>query len=100
MVVWNIARIFVAFLVVMNHLHSEILGQLFWAGVANPGPGELQGMLAFVVTQQVIDQLKQLITQLAHLTWFLSLNWLLILGWKQKPAHPAAFKDQSWPPLV
>ena len=50
------------------------------AVVLNPGSGEPQGVLAFVVTQQLIDQLKQLITQLTHLTWFLGLNWLLILG--------------------
>ena len=37
-------------------------------------------VLAFVVTQQLIDQLKQLITQLTHLTRFLGLKWLLILG--------------------
>ena len=35
--------------------------------VLTPGPGEMQGVLAFVVNQHLIDQLKQL----AHLTWFL-----------------------------
>ena len=37
--------------------------------VLNPGRGEPQSVLAFVVTQQLIDQWKQLITQLTHLTW-------------------------------
>ena len=26
-------------------------------GIGNPGPGELQGALAFIVTQRLIDQL-------------------------------------------
>ena len=50
------------------------------SGVANPGPGEPQGVLPFVVTQQLIEQLKQLITQLTLITWFLTLNWSLIIG--------------------
>ena len=37
--------------------------------VLTPGPGEPQGVLAIV--EHSIDQLKQLITQLTHLTWFL-----------------------------
>ena len=48
--------------------------------MANPGPGEPQGALAFIVTQQLTDELKQLITPLTYVTWFLGLNWLLILG--------------------
>ena len=32
-------------------------------GVANPGPGEPQGVLAFVLTQHLIYKLKRLITQ-------------------------------------
>ena len=47
-----------------------------------PGPGEPQGVLAFIVTQHWISQWKQFITQLAHLTWFVDLNWdtLLLSG--------------------
>ena len=33
---------------------------------SNPGPGELQGMLFFVVCQLLINWLEQLITQLTH----------------------------------
>ena len=67
--------------------------------VLNPGPGEPQGVMAFIVTQQLTDKWKQMITRLIHFTWFLGLNWLLILGWKQKPAA-AALQDQSWGPLL
>ena len=35
------------------------------------GPGELHGMQAFVVPQHTIDQLKQLITLIKFLAWFL-----------------------------
>ena len=70
---------------VLLSLHSVAMSIL---QVPNPGPEEPQGVLAFVATEQLIDQLKQLITRLSHLTWFLGLNWLLILGSKQKPAHP------------
>ena len=41
-----------------------------------------------------------MITQLIHVTWFLGLNWLLILRRKQKAAHPAAHSEQGCRPLV
>ena len=83
------------------------------AFVLNPGPGESQGVFIDQLTRltwcwsesvaysavnwsiKVVDY-----TVRTHLTWFLGLNWLLILGWKQKPAHPAALQDQGWRPLV
>ena len=61
-------------------------------GVANPDPGEPQGVLAFFVTQQLIDQLKQLITQLTHFIWFLDLNWLLV---KPKASTPCGSPGQG-----
>ena len=33
---------------------------------SNPGPGELQGMLVFFITQLLMNSLEQLITQLTH----------------------------------
>ena len=68
---------------------------IIYSRVAAPGPGEPQGALDFTATQQFIDQWKQWITRLTRLTWFLGLNWLQILGWKQKPAHPAVLRDQE-----
>ena len=86
------------------------------AEVLTPGPGEPQGVLGssvlvlesrrvcwgpqswswratgcagFLPSQHLIDQRKQLITQLTHLTCFL-LNRLSISKQKCKPAHPAA----------
>ena len=41
-------------------------GELFKVVVLNPGPGEPQGVLASIVAQQLIDQWKQLITQLRN----------------------------------
>ena len=52
------------------------------AAVLTPGPGEPQGALAFVITQHLIDQLKQFITQLPHLTWFIGSE--LVADLKQK----------------
>ena len=45
--------------------------------VSNPGPGELQGMLVFIASQLLINQLEQLITKF---TGYLGLNRVLILG--------------------
>ena len=42
------------------------------------GPAEPQAVLAFVVTQRLIDSINQL-KQGNHLACFLNLNWLLIL---------------------
>ena len=43
---------------------SEILELFSIAVVSNPGSGELQGLLFFVVTLHFTNQLEQLITQL------------------------------------
>lgn len=40
--------------------------------VCCPSPEELQALLVSVVTQNLIQHLNQLITQLPHLTWFLA----------------------------
>lgn len=40
------------------------------AGVLTRGPGELRALLVLVVTQHLINQSKQPLTQLTNLTWF------------------------------
>ena len=70
------------------------------AVILTPGPGEPQGVLVWVFALlsapiqiqetrwvELIDQLKQLITQLRAKQ-------------QQKPAHPAALQDQEWGSLV
>ena len=59
-------------------------------GVSNPGPEEPQGALAFIVTQQLIDQWKQMITQLTHLTWFLWSESIANFKVKAKTSTPCS----------
>ena len=61
--------------------------------VSNPGPGELQGRLFFVVTLYFIHQLEQFITQYLTSRGYLGPNRVLILRWKQKPADPVALQN-------
>ena len=57
--------------------------------VTSPGPGEPQGVLTFVVTQQLINQLKQLIIQLTlHLILILGTELVANVGAKKKPSTP------------
>ena len=67
---------------VLNHnlAHSMSLNI---PGVADPGPGEPKGELAFVVTQRLIDQLKQSMTPLTRLT----LGSELIADFRVKTKH-------------
>ena len=62
-----------------------MLSQAIRPEVLTPGPGEPQGVLAFVVTQHLIAQLKQLISQLTHLAWFLESG--LVADIKVKTKH-------------
>ena len=55
----------------MHDLSRELAPLPFKAMVLYPGPGQQQDVPFFVVTQHLIYQLKQLVTQLAHFTWFL-----------------------------
>ena len=45
-------------------------------------------MLAFIVTQSLIDQLKQMITQFIHLTWFIGSELVADLKAKRKSSSP------------
>ena len=56
--------------------------------VFTPGPGEPQGVLVFVVTRHVIVRLKQLITQLTRLTWFLGSESVAHIKVKTKTSSP------------
>ena len=69
--------------------------------VVTPGPGEPRGVQVLVFTQHLIDPLKQLITQLTHLAWFIGSEMMADIKTKaKKNAHPVALQDQEWGPLI
>ena len=53
-----------------------------------PGPGELQGMLACVVTQHFTVYLTALIDQLTNLTWFPGSELVVDIKAKTKTSTP------------
>ena len=67
--------------------------------ISNPGPGELQGLLAFVVTQNFNSSIRAA-GYTVNSPGYLSLNRALILRWKQNPTDPASLQDQGWEPLI
>ena len=67
--------------------------------VSNPGPGELQGMLVFTVSLLLINQLEQLITQLAHQITGSQQGADFKVKKKQQPSSfPLGY--QGWTPLI